>query len=536
MDLLFGLFSLGIFSILPWIIALVAIVDCVRLGAPWYWIWVILAFPMIGAAAYFVVVRTSWMGGRRAALSPHAARRLHARRRLREINVQLSHWRGPAVLAEAGEEMLVLGKHKEAEKHFLEARENGAGADDVNFGLAQTYQMQGRFADAVPLLEELVQARPDAYLGRAMLQLGRSLDESGQKERAEKVLREILERRTIIEAQVRLARLLLAKGEKGEAERLLQEVKADAANLPRYLRCEHRSWIWTARALRSGSARLPRPYVEGGEKPGRRLRLALTAVAAVLVVGLVAVYGVRQARMQMGTQELIDSSRRINLLRTEIEGFDKRHPWTRGNDLAKLDLTAADLDRYLRVRLELEPAAQQAERQRREIRKRMEEWYEGTDDGFAQALNPSSPFVDEYAADASFLQAVRDALDRERMSPRELMDLLAVAEWRYQRRPEAVSLGLPDFHRGDWLQARVLSETGAEASGNAQYDRQQERAVRQARAKLASFEQQAAASAALSPATKALLDDRRAEMERFDPKGLPVLLEAIDPAMAQEMP
>lgn len=534
MDLLFGLFSLGIFSFLPWIIALVAIVDCVRLGAPWYWIWVILAFPMVGAAAYFIVVRTGWLGGRQAAMSPDTARRLHARRRLRELNVQLSHWRGPAVLAEAGEELLVLGKHKEAEKHFLEAKENGAGVEDANFGLAQAYQMQGRFADAVPLLDELVQARPDAYMGRAMLQLGRSLDESGQKERAEKVLRDVLDRRTVIEAQVRLARLLLARGEKGEAQRLLQEVKTDAANLPRYLRRQHRSWIWTARALRSGSARLPRPYVEGGEKPGRRLRLALTAVAAVLVVGLVAVYGVRKAKMDMGTQELIDSSRRIDELRAEIEGFDKRHPWTRGGDLAKLDLTAADLDRYLRVRRELEPAAREALRQHREFEKRMEQWHEA--DGIAQALNPSSPFIDEYAADATFLQSVRDTLDRERMSPSELMDLLAVAEWRYLRRPEAVSLGLPDFHRSDWLQARTVSEDGVEASGDAQYDRQQERAVQQARAKLASFEQQAATSADLSPATKALLDSRRAELERFDPVGLPVLLEAVDPAMDQEMP
>ena len=534
MDLLHGLFSLGIFSFLPWIIALVAIVDVVRIGAPWYWIWIILAFNVLGAVAYFVVVRSGWLGGRQAALSPDTARRLQARRRLRELNVQLGHWRGPAVLAEAGEELLVLGKHKEAEKHFLEARENGAGIEDVNFGLAQAYQMQGRFADAVPLLDELVQAKPDANMGRAQLQLGRALDESGQKERAEKVLREVLERRTIIEAQVRLARLLLARGEKGEAQRLLQEVKTDAANLPRYLRRQHRAWIWTARGLRSGSARLPRPYVEGGEKPGRRLRLALAAAAAVLVVGLVVVYGAKQAKMQMGTQELVESSERIESLRAEIEGFDKRHPWTRGNDLAKLDLTAADLDRYLRVRRELEPAARQLQRQRREAASEMEEWAEN--DGISRALNPSSPFVDQYAADASFLQAVRDALDRERMSPRELMDLLAVTEWRFLRRPEAMALGLPDFHHGDWLQARTLSEAGVEPTGDAQYDRQQERAVQQARAKLASFEQQAAASADLSPATQALLDARRAELERLDPKALPVLLEAIDPAMAEEVP
>lgn len=283
-QLLYGLSDLGIFSAIPAIIALVAIVDVIRIGAPWYWIWIIMGFPMLGPAAYFVVVRSGWLDSGGRTLSPSTARRIQARKRVRELNVQLSHWRGPAVLAEAGEELLVLGKYKEAEKHFLEAKENGAGIEDVNFGLAQTWQMQGRFADAVPLLDELVKAAPDAYLGRAMLQLGRSLDESGQKERAEQVLRRVLERRTIIEAQVRLARLLLAKGEKEEAQRILNEVKVDARNLPRYLRREHRSWIWTAYLLRSGSARLPRPYVEGGDKPGRRLRLILASALAVVVL------------------------------------------------------------------------------------------------------------------------------------------------------------------------------------------------------------------------------------------------------------
>ena len=295
-QLLYGLSNMGIFGAIPAIIALVAIVDVIRVGAPWYWIWIIMGFPMLGPAAYFVVVRSGWLDSGGRTLSPSTARRIQARKRIRELNVQLSHWRGPAVLAEAGEELLVLGKYKEAEKHFLEARENGAGIEDVNFGLAQTYQMQGRFADAVPLLDELVKAAPDAYLGRAMLQLGRSLDESGQKERAEQVLRQVLERRTIIEAQVRLARLLLAKGEKDEAQRILNEVKVDARNLPRYLRREHRSWIWTAYLLRSGSARLPRPYVEGGDKPGRRLRLILASALAVLV--LIVAYSTFKATIQ----------------------------------------------------------------------------------------------------------------------------------------------------------------------------------------------------------------------------------------------
>ncbi|HWM90514.1 MAG TPA: tetratricopeptide repeat protein [Thermoanaerobaculia bacterium] len=294
-QLLFGFFSLGIFSVLPLVISVVAVVDAFRVGAPCYWIWIIFAFPIVGVAAYFFVVRR---GSVRIPISMDAARRVQARRRLRELQIQLNHWRGPAILAEAGEQQLVLGRHQEAEKHFREAGENGADVEDVNFGLAQALQMQRRFAEAVPLLEELVKRKPDACMGRAQLQLGRSLDESGEKERAEEVLRDLLQRRPIIEAQVRLARLLLARGEKEEARRLLAEVKSDAAGLPRYLRRQHRSWIWTARALRSGDSRLPRPYVEGGPRPGHRLRMGLTAAGAAAVIVLVVLYGSWELRMQ----------------------------------------------------------------------------------------------------------------------------------------------------------------------------------------------------------------------------------------------
>lgn len=309
-QLLFTLSNLGAFGFLPWILNLVAIVDVVRVGASWYWIWIILMFPGVGAIAYFVVVRSGWLGGRGRSLSPPTARRLQARRRIRELNVQLTNWRGPAVLAEMGDELLVLGKYDDALRHFLEAQKGGGAVEDVNFGLAQAYQMLGRFAEAVPPLDELVKAAPDAYLGRALMQLGRSLDESGEKERAEQVLRQVLARRTVIEAQVRLARLLLARGEADEARQILAEVKSDAATLPRYLRREHGPWIRAARSLRSAAASLPKPWIEGGEKPGRRLRLALAAVVALVIAFLAGRYLLgeleRYAELQMKRQQQED--------------------------------------------------------------------------------------------------------------------------------------------------------------------------------------------------------------------------------------
>jgi len=245
------------------VITLVALVDAIRVRADWYWFLIIFSFPVVGPLAYFVVVRSPLLGaGNLSMMSPAAARRLQARKRLRTLQVQLAHWRGPAVLAEAGEELLVLGKLAEAEKLLRESRENGGGIEDVNFPLAQVYELQGRWAEAVPLLAELVAAEPDARLGLGPLHLGRALDEAGRKEEAEEVLRKVLARRTVIEAQVRLARILFLQGRQEEAGKLRDEVLNDAKLLPRYLKRQHRAWIRAAAGLKSGTARLPRPRAE----------------------------------------------------------------------------------------------------------------------------------------------------------------------------------------------------------------------------------------------------------------------------------
>jgi hypothetical protein len=73
-QLLFGLSNYGILGFLPLVIALVAIVDVVRVGAGWYWIWIIMAFPLVGAAAYFVVVRSGWLNKTAVAVASRGER------------------------------------------------------------------------------------------------------------------------------------------------------------------------------------------------------------------------------------------------------------------------------------------------------------------------------------------------------------------------------------------------------------------------------------------------------------------------------
>jgi hypothetical protein len=282
-----SLLSTG-FGILPLVLTVVALVDAVRVGADWYWYMIILWFPGLGAVAYFIVVRSPMLGARNAGMmSPMAARRLQARRRLRQLQVQLNNWRGPGILAEAGEELTVLGKPQEAEKLLREAKENGGAVEDVNFGLAQSLEMQGRWEEAVPLLAELVKVEPDSRLGEGPLHLARSLDESGRGDEAEPVLRKLLARRTVIEAQVRLARLLLRKGEREEAGRLTHEILTDAKTLPRYLKRQHRAWIRAAGRLKMGTERLPRPRF--GDRPPL-LQTALIVAGALVVTVLLAGY------------------------------------------------------------------------------------------------------------------------------------------------------------------------------------------------------------------------------------------------------
>jgi len=520
-----SLLGLG-FGFLPMILTGAALFDAFRVRADWYWYMIILGFPIVGPLAYFVVVRSPLLGAKNASMmSPVSARRLQARRRLRVLQVQLSHWRGPAVLAEAGEELLVLGKPKEAETLLRESQENGGAVEDVNFPLAQALEMQGRWAEAVPLLEELCKAEPDSRLGMGPLNLGRSLDEAGRKAEAEAVLRKVLERRTVIEAQVRLARILLAGGRKEEAGQLLAEVRNDAKLLPRYLKREHGAWIRTAGRLKSGAESVPRPRFEGSQPAGYRLRIALGAAAALIVLALLGGYvwmtqsfGNQVAEVQLG-------EKREAVLKAMAD-LDRQDPWTEGDDLSKVDLRQADLDRYLTVRRRLGPAIGDFAKA---VRRRSEATLAASR-GNVLALTELSRGMIQ--ADLDFFQSLSRELERQRMGPRRFENLTNLIEWRFLRRPEALIFGLPDYHREDWIEAISALDQGLEPENSDEpgsRDRQQWH--RRMAAEKAEYERQAAEATGLSPATRTLLESRRADLERLSPEDGAYLIHGLDPTM-----
>lgn len=516
----------GCFSVLPAVLAIAALVDAIRMRVDWYWFIVILAFPLIGSIAYFIVVRSPLLGARNAfMMSPDSARRLQARRRLRELEVQLGHWRGPAVLAEAGEEMLALGKPVDAEKLLRESQENGGAVEDVNLPLAQALEMQGRWDEAVPLLGALCKVEPDARLGQGPLHLARSLDESGRKDEAEAVLRKVMERRTVIEAQVRLARILLFKGEKEEAGKLLAEVLNDAKTLPRYLQREHRSWIRAARRLKSGSDRLPAARFEGQPRAGHRWRIAAAVAAGLLVLAMIG--GYFWMTRSMGG-EVVEMAEERKGLTSELDLLDQQHPWT-AKDLATTDLQPASLDRYLKVRQGLSPALREIAGEERRYLAALGRNRAGA--GFGELIGASRVAERWMRAQTVFLRGFVAELKRQGMGPRELEGVANLVEWRFLRRPEAMAFGVPEFHRQDWLASRAMlrsAGTYMEASDNPEARRWRQRTE----AKIADYERQAGAAQEISPATRALLESRRADLERLSPDETQYLIHGLDPMLA----
>lgn len=523
MNAILSLLSMGFgcFGVLPLILAVVALVDAVRVGADWYWYMIILAFPVLGSIAYFVVVRSPMLGARNAGMmSPVAARRLQARRRLRQLQVQLANWRGPGILAEAGEELMVLGKTQEAEKLLRESKENGGAVEDVNYGLAQCLEMQGRWAEAIPLLQDLVKVEPDSHLGEGPLHLARSLDEAGRGEEAEPVLRKLLERRTVIEAQVRLARILLRKGEREEAGRLTSEVLTDSRILPRYLKRQHRAWIRAAGRLKTGTERLPRSRFEGDRPP--ILRTALIVAGALAVAVLIAGYAWMNYFEQHESSSMEEIHQQQQEALGQMEALDRSHPWTHGDDLGKMDLTATDLDRYLRVRRGLEPALKKFAAGR--LR-----YYEAMNNPRSVGIFALPESVRRWQrTQATFQKDFVHELQREEMGPGEFEKLTTLIDWRFLRRPAAMIFALPDYSRADWLGTRAALANSPEFQGDPAGRRRWEQLRRRNEAKVKDLERTAAEATELSPATRQLLESRRAELEGLDPGDAEPLIHVLD--------
>jgi hypothetical protein len=202
-------------------------VHALRSGRPLWWLAVILFFPVLGAAIYFLVeilpeIRSSRTIGRFGsdivkAVVPSAG--LH--RRAEELAV-CGSVQNKLQLAQ---ECTARGHFDEAIKLYESARAGPfADAPDLLLGLARARFYNGEPKAARALLEPLAAAHPDYYPQDVAILKARAADAAGDSETALLELEAMLDRAVGLEARFRYGEILARTGKTQAARTELKSV------------------------------------------------------------------------------------------------------------------------------------------------------------------------------------------------------------------------------------------------------------------------------------------------------------------------
>lgn len=228
-------------------------------GKERYWIYVIIAVPFAGCAAYVIseILPEVWgsretrqtVTGLKDVVDPgRTYRKLHEDARL------VDSAEAKRALAD---ECVRKGRYDEAIEHYRAAM-TGIHLEDpaLSFALSDALLEAGQLQDTVTELKRL-EAMDNRYkpLDRQLMN-ARALEGLGEAKLAEKEYRAVMNIHPGPEAKVRFAHLLYTQGRTEEARELLQGIVDQSKRLPAHARRMNKYWIDQARTaldqLRAG--------------------------------------------------------------------------------------------------------------------------------------------------------------------------------------------------------------------------------------------------------------------------------------------
>jgi hypothetical protein len=220
-------------------------VHAVRSGRPYWWLFVLLSFPMLGSVIYFFAEYLPGMRNTRGGMK--AARAidniLDPKRELREATQEFDRTPTAYNRARLAEALLVEGRTDEAIEHYRQAA-SGPYERDAAFlrGLGAAQLRGGRFADAIGSFERLFGAHPGQRSGAAALMHAEALAGAGRPE-ARQVFEAVIAVDASIEAQSKYGLFLAERGDKAAARAALERALKDAQRAHDHARDMNREWI-----------------------------------------------------------------------------------------------------------------------------------------------------------------------------------------------------------------------------------------------------------------------------------------------------
>jgi hypothetical protein len=243
------------FATILLILNVVLIVHAAKTGRFMPWFYIILFLPGIGAFAYVVAeLVPEWFGSYKGqAARQTLARTVNPGRRYRDLTDELALVDTIANRAALAEECLSLGKFDEALAHYDAIIAQPLGEEPQFFlGKARAQFAQGRSAEAVATLDELMRRWPAYHSADGHLLYATALEASGRTDEALANYADVGRYFPGVEPRVREAQLLASLGRQEEAKAIAQDVVRGLSRAPAHVRKNQRQWLASAQRLARG--------------------------------------------------------------------------------------------------------------------------------------------------------------------------------------------------------------------------------------------------------------------------------------------
>src|SRR5579859_1986809 len=230
----------------PWglLLQVFAIIHFIRRRPDMFWIFIILFLGPLGALVYIAIEVLPDAG-----LLRQSFKVFPRRKRISELETAVRDNPSAGNYEELGDLYMDDGKLQQARAAFDKAIAARADTPDPFYRRGVCAIQLGDAAAALPDLERVVSKDPSYDFQRAPGLLAHAYAQTGQKEKAEKLFRQVTVTSTLSETYLNFADLLASDGRNAEAREWAQKVLDKKPTMPGYLRRRERPWFRRAKEV-----------------------------------------------------------------------------------------------------------------------------------------------------------------------------------------------------------------------------------------------------------------------------------------------
>ncbi len=232
------------------LLQLTVIYHAFKTRRPYYWIFVIMAFPVMGALIYFLVEVLPGTRSERnlKKIGNDIVKAINPDRDMKRHAEELAICGSVENKLKLANELVERGMFDEAINLYQSAREGQyLYAPDLLYGLARARFFNGDYLDARKVLGELQTHAPRYYAQEVALMSARAAAKFGDRSTARAEIESLLDKFVGLEARYRYAEILFDDGQPARAKAELERVIDHAKRFK--VSAEERDWAKLARQV-----------------------------------------------------------------------------------------------------------------------------------------------------------------------------------------------------------------------------------------------------------------------------------------------